>query len=201
MNGTKSHHFRSFSSRFGRNLGGFPQVVHRGNLRFEGLSARSDQTRAEQAFLNRWRAPQTTAACRAGTGVWGDAHFRWNLCAIRRGTNKNAPRRRNPAAIGSCAPLYSFDEKSAGPKPRASLFLVLQPWFRGCDSRLRNRNRPDGSARALDVERDSASASGDRPVQMAHEHVIGLWRAGDHVPFSLAVGERAEKTRRAYFAG
>ena len=46
-----------------------------------------------------------------------------------------------------------------------------------------------------------APASGDRPVQVAHEHVIGLWRAGDHVPFSLAVGEIAEKTRRAYFAG
>ena len=33
--------------------------------------------------------------------------------------------------------------------------------------------------RALDVEGDSAPASGNRPVQMAHEHVIGLSRAGD----------------------
>ena len=42
---------------------------------------------------------------------------------------------------------------------------------------------------ALDVEGNSAPASGDRPVQMAHEHVIGLSRAGDDVPFRLAIGE------------
>ena len=43
--------------------------------------------------------------------------------------------------------------------------------------------------RALDVKRDAAPGSGDRPVQMAHEHVIGPSGAGDDLPFRLAVGE------------
>ena len=100
------------------NLGGFSQVVHRAKLRLEGRSARSDQGNAERnRRLSTGGAPQLRLYESAG-----DAHFRWNLCAIRRGMNKNAPRRRNPAAIGSCAPLYSFDEKSAGPKPALFLF-------------------------------------------------------------------------------
>ena len=43
--------------------------------------------------------------------------------------------------------------------------------------------------RTLDMERDATPGSGDRPVQMAHEHIIWFSRAGDDVPFGVVVGE------------